>query len=675
MLGIQSAPIRSNGVLKAILQANSYVASRWTSTRPHAKRFVSMPNLDLAQLQARLIPRPKRFRSRPNSGTVYLDLKAAKSSAPAEDPRVAAALERFDKRSPGPDGGASTGQLHLNLEQIHEAGDSASEAYGMEIDTSQVRIRADSPTGFVRALTTLRQICSLCGESEPLPGLSIQDWADYSARGLMLDVSRDRVPTMESMFELIEQMLLLKLNVLQLYFEHSFAYSFGSEVWKHSDPFTADEIRALDKACKERCIELIPNQQSFGHMHRWLKHSVFSHLAECPEGIDHPFADKPEPFGLNPTDPQSIRFLSKLYDELLPNFSSRQFNVGLDEAIDLGLGRSKEICEERGNERVYLDFLKQVHALTEQRGVRMQFWADWILRNTGLCAELPRRAVALAWGYEADHPFATELEVLKPYVEEVWVCPGTSSWNSFAGRPQNASSNLSRAAGCGLDAGAAGYMITDWGDNGHLQPPITRAPGLLLGAALAWNSDDAPLDFEAWGQALDDHLFAGQPGKRSFGRALLQLGFAAESTPAAPLQVKTLNGNAPYFLLHFAAEGLPHPRLEGLVADDLHSIIESSRRALDGVTPEVKNPLSNQHGELELAHDFLRAGCRLGLARLQAAPGTALEQLPLAIRKDLADELTALISRHRALWTQSSRPGGLNDSCDHIQRVLTPLTP
>lgn len=634
-----------------------------------------MPDLDPAQLQARLIPRPKRFRPRPNSGSVYLDLKSAKSSAAAEDPRVKAALERFDQRTPGPDRGADTGRLHLNLEQIHEAGNSGSDAYGIEIEASQVRIRADSPTGLVRALTTLGQICSLCDDSAPLPGLSIQDWADYPSRGLMLDVSRDRVPTMETLFELLDQMLLLKLNVLQLYFEHSFAYSFGSEVWKHSDPFTADEVRALDKACKVRCIELIPNQQSFGHMHRWLKHTGFVHLAECPQGIEHPFANRPEPFGLNPTDPQTIGFLGKLYDELLPNFSSRQFNVGLDEAIDLGLGRSKEICEKRGNERVYLDFLKKVHALTEQRGVRMQFWADWILRNTSLCAELPRRAVALAWGYEADHPFANELEVLQPCVDEVWVCPGTSSWNSFAGRPQNASSNLSRAARCGLDAGAAGYLITDWGDNGHLQPPITRAPGLLLGAALAWNANDAPLDLEAWGRALDDHVFGEQPGKHSFGRALLQLGLAAESTPSAPLQVNTLNGNAPYFLLHFAAEGLPHSRLEGLVAEDLHSILESSRRALDGLTTQASNSRDLLHGELELAHDFIRAGCRLGLARLQAAPGMDLGQLSLAVRSDLADELKALISRHRALWTQSSRRGGLDDSCDHIQRVLDPLTP
>jgi hexosaminidase len=86
--------------------------------------------------------------------------------------------------------------------------------------------------------------------------------------------------------------------------EHTFAYSGHEEVWKDASPFTHEEIRELHKYCKvsffylfsslssclplspslsphlssfsclilqqDHHIELVPNQNSFGHMHRWL---------------------------------------------------------------------------------------------------------------------------------------------------------------------------------------------------------------------------------------------------------------------------------------------------------------------------------------------------------------------------------------------------------------------
>ena len=75
------------------------------------------------------------------------------------------------------------------------------------------------------------------------------------------------------------------------------------------------------------------------------------------------------PFSLCPLDPGSLQLVRSLFDELLPHFSSKQFNVGCDETFDLGQGRSKEECERRGTERVYLDYLLQIHK--RSRGARL----------------------------------------------------------------------------------------------------------------------------------------------------------------------------------------------------------------------------------------------------------------------------------------------------------------
>ena len=143
-----------------------------------------------------------------------------------------------------------------------------------------------------------------------------------------------------------------------------------------------------------------------GHFHRWLVHDPYRELAECPQGVDHPFSDQREPFSLCAVDPKSLALLEDLYDQLLPSFSSRLLNVGLDETFDLGLGRSASACEGKGKGRVYLEYLQAIHRLLAARGTRMQFWGDIVLEHPELIPELPSDVIPLAWGYEADHPFA-----------------------------------------------------------------------------------------------------------------------------------------------------------------------------------------------------------------------------------------------------------------------------
>jgi hexosaminidase len=199
----------------------------------------------------------------------------------------------------------------------------------------------------------------------------------------MLDISRDRVPTMARLYALVDQLAALKLNHLELYTEHTFAYANHREVWAQASPMTAAEIRELDAYCRARHVELVPNQNSFGHLQRWLKHPRYRDLAECPDGHEAWGAWRAYPFSLNPLDPRSLALLDELYAELLPNFTSRRFNVGCDETVDLGQGRSKEACATRGKGRIYLDFLQQVHARVTQHGRTMHFWGDIILHHPG----------------------------------------------------------------------------------------------------------------------------------------------------------------------------------------------------------------------------------------------------------------------------------------------------
>ncbi|HEY7091128.1 MAG TPA: family 20 glycosylhydrolase, partial [Tepidisphaeraceae bacterium] len=338
------------------------------------------------------------------------------------------------------------------------------EQYVLEIAQSGVHIRASTPAMAFYARQTLAQLRRQY--SDAIPCMRIEDWPDFRVRGVMLDISRDKVPTMPTLLALIDQLADLKINQLQLYTEHTFAYRAHETVWKDCSPMTAAEIRQLDTYCRERFIELVPNQNSFGHLERWLKHSEYRHLAECPDGFRWPWGYRmPTGFSLNPLDPRSLELVEGLFDELLPNFTSKLFNVGCDETFDLGLGRSKAQVERRGRERVYLDFLRKIYDAVKRRGRAMMFWGDIILHKPELIGELPPDMIALNWGYEAEHPFEKETSAFREAGVPFYVCPGTSSWCSFSGRTSNALANLRRAAASGLASGAAGYLITDWGDH------------------------------------------------------------------------------------------------------------------------------------------------------------------------------------------------------------------
>eukprot|EP01118_Nematostelium_gracile_P007066 TRINITY_DN2288_c0_g2_i5.p1 TRINITY_DN2288_c0_g2~~TRINITY_DN2288_c0_g2_i5.p1 ORF type:complete len:344 (+),score=86.23 TRINITY_DN2288_c0_g2_i5:1-1032(+) len=275
------------------------------------------------------------------------------------------------------------------------------QGYHLKIDGNGVEITASTNAGLFYGISTLKQIFILKKEENKaqLPYLKIEDHPSVISRGIMLDVSRDKVPKMETLLDLVDRFADWKINELQLYMEHTFAYKGHEIVWKDASPFTAEEIQQLDAYCKDRFIELVPNQNSLGHLYRWLVHEPYRNFSEIPEGFMHGFSQVPEPYSLAPTDDRSLKFLSELYDQLLPNFkNTKKFNIGFDETFDVGKGKSKEESEKKGGSQyVYLEFLRKVNQLVKDRGFRSQYWGDIVVEYPGIFKELPEDGTCLIW--------------------------------------------------------------------------------------------------------------------------------------------------------------------------------------------------------------------------------------------------------------------------------------
>ena len=513
----------------------------------------------------------------------------------------------------------------------------------------EVTIAAADEAGAFYARQTLAQLRRQLGDDAWVVG-EIEDWPDFPVRGVMLDISRDKVPTMATLFVLVDLFAELKINQLQLYTEHTFAYAGHPDVWRDASPMTPTEIRELDRYCRARFIELVPNQNSFGHMARWLKHPRYEPLAEKPDGFTFPWGTKHDGgFSLNPLDPRSLALVESLYDELLPNFSSRIINVGCDETFDLGLGKSRAECERRGKERVYLDFLLKIHDAVTRRGRTMQFWGDIVLHEPELIPQLPKDVIALNWGYDADHPFEKETRAFADAGVPFYVCPGTSSWLSITGRTDNALANLKSAAVNGLANGAIGYLNTDWGDLGHLQYLPVSFLGFVAGAACAWCYEtNQTLDLA---RCLDLHVFRDVAGV--MGRLMHDLGNVYQEVKT-PMAMSTR-------LFWSLVGGEERRKLWEVITpaefDDAESRLNEIVERLDAARMTRADAVLVAD-EIRNAAAMLRFACHQGRRRLGVA--TMADDALLAWLDDI-------IAEHRRLWLARNRVGGLADSCRQLE--------
>jgi len=524
--------------------------------------------------------------------------------------------------------------------RLNEAMDVPAEGYKLAIRQTGMEITASTPAGAFYGACTLKQIARRV--DGPLPCVSITDWPDLANRGIMLDISRDKVPTMQTLYRLVDLMADWKLNQLQLYTEHTFAYLAHPIVWQDASPMTGEQVMDLDAYCASKFIELVPNQNSFGHMERWLKHDKYRPMAEQPDGGETAWGHRSQPSGLCPVDKRGIPFLAGLYDELLPHFTSPRFNVGLDETVDLGYGRSKSICEKLGAGRVYLDFLRKIHDLVSERGRRMQFWGDIIIHYPELIAELPSDITALEWGYEFDHPFAEHCARFAESGVGFYVCPGASNWNSISGRTDNAIGNITSAARNGLANGAMGMLNTSWGDFGHWDPLPVAYTGFLAGAMAAWNSKTNLSKTLA--DALSLHAFDDPSGK--IGRAFYDLGNVYQC-----FAKRTWNGTVQWQML--------------FAKTDNASII-------DGLTVAEFDELDKKIDEIELAMksdamaapdaDIVRQELAFVIKMPRLASAAGRLRLGASKPRDFGERISAIKDEHRHVWLLRNRPGGLEDS-------------
>jgi hypothetical protein len=532
------------------------------------------------------------------------------------------------------------------------------EGYRLEVGSDAIVLSAPDDAGVRHGHATLAQLRHGANgargdDAGTLPACRVLDWPDVAVRGVMLDVSRDRVPTTETLYALIDRLAAWKLNQLQLYTEHTFAYAGHEEVWRDASPYSAEDIEAIDDHCRARGIELVANQNTLGHFERWLRHERYRPLAITPDGFTWLFGIRRSPMTLDPAKPQSMALVADLLGQLVPHVRSPRVHIGMDEPWELPAERRHEWAE----------WLRRLVSLPVMAGRQPLVWGDVPAGNPELLDLVPEGVTVCEWGYEDNHPFGERAERLAQAGVPFWMCPGTSSWLSVSGRVENMVGNMRAAAVAGRAHGATGFLVTDWGDMGHHQQPPVSEPGLAAAAAFGWCAEShADLDLDELAAMLDVHAF--DDPARAVGEALVTVGRVPRVVAPRPpnMSALVLPLLQPQWPVRSGAKG-------GFTDDDLDAVDATLDRVLEAVgrARPGRSDGTLVLDELRATVQLLRLSCHD--VRLRVAGDGTLASLRQTDRNALARELDDVVDEYRRLWRQRFRPGGLDDSVawfDHL---------
>jgi hypothetical protein len=530
---------------------------------------------------------------------------------------------------------------------------------------------ADTGAGIFYGVQTVKQLIRGVGAGQVLLAPTLRDWPAMAHRGVSDDWSRGPLPNMDFLKREIRTMAAYKINTFSPYFEHTFAYASTPVAAFPGGSMTPAEARQLVDYAAQYHITIIPEQESFGHLHNILKFEQYSPLAETPHGAV-----------LAPGDAATVPQIAEWFGELAQVFPGPYAHIGADETFELGLGRTRDAVKERGLGAVYMDFLTRIHAALAPNHKQLLFWGDIAVSSPDLVATLPKDMIAVAWDYSAKPDFSA---LILPFTNaglETWVAPGVSNWSRLYPNNNEALGNIRAFVRDGQRLGATGELNTVWNDDGEGIFDQNWF-GILFGAAAGWQT----------GESSED-AFTASYGLAFHGDATGKIDQAQQAIRAAQALLKMADlGDArdSYFWVDpFSAQGQRIAEKMRAIAAELRLDAESAiadlaqaRAAGSLQNPEALDALELGARRIDFVGLKFQAAddcvSLYGQARVLAAGGDKTRRSEVATllhtisstngrMQDIRDGYTLLRELYRQAWLRDNRVYWLQTNLDRYDQ-------
>ncbi|MFC5407417.1 family 20 glycosylhydrolase [Cohnella soli] len=514
----------------------------------------------------------------------------------------------------------------------------------VEYDGVQAMISYASPHHLYRAIGLLAEAMKT-GER-----FELSEQPQFDTVGFMLDCSRNAVPTVGSVKELLRRMAVMGMNMVMLYTEDTYAVEKEPYFGYMRGRYSSEELKELDTYAASLGIEMVPCIQTLAHLDTFLKWESASRLRDSQDVL------------LVGND-ATYEFIDRLVSEASRTFRSRRIHIGMDEAGNLGRGRSLDLNGYKEPAALMDAHLAKVAEIVESYGLQPMIWSDMYFRNASAthdyydtevsfdardAARVPSGTQLVYWDYYHYEQKVYESMISKH--RQLGTTPlfagGIWTWLGMCTHYERTFKCTNAALQACKQEGVREVFATAWGDNGAENNLWTVLPGLQLFAEHAYAKQ--------WDEAKYRSRTALCTGIPYEDFATIE---RLDDVPGLLTKQRDISNTSKYLLWQDVLLGLFDKHIEGLDVSTHYRNLKERYTELAANGPQAKRIFEVPARISAVLSSKADLGIRLKKL-YDAGNRPALETMARTELPTLLLQIDELRIAHRQQWMSTNKPFG-----------------
>jgi hypothetical protein len=300
---------------------------------------------------------------------------------------------------------------------------------------------------------------------------SQQNTRPSPVRGFHLDL-RIQVMTMSALTEFVQKLQKQGINTLIMEWEATYPFDKHPMI-SNRYAYSRSEVTSFITYCNSLGIDVIPLQQSFGHVEYILRNPRYTALREDQKDYSQVC---PIESALNRT------LFTELFIDLVSTHNSPYFHIGGDETYLLGhCHKCQAKVAEEGKSKLFVDHIKMLCDIVTSLGKRPILWADIALKHPEALSLLPKETILIDWNYGwAINRFGDPKKLVETGFE-IWVAPSLRSHpdNYFLTQWEKHIKNIRDFVPTSRQMGYKGLIMTSWSTSGQYSPVFESSSDIV----------------------------------------------------------------------------------------------------------------------------------------------------------------------------------------------------
>ncbi len=308
--------------------------------------------------------------------------------------------------------------------------------------------------------------------------------------GNMLDCSSGGMMKVEKVKQFLRITALMGYNMLQLYTEDTYEIVGEPYFGRLRGRYTKSELKEIDDYAYSLGVEVIPCIQTLAHLNCIFNWPEYKNIRD----IDNI---------LNVGVERSLELIEKMFKTMSECFRSRQINIGMDEAHNLGRGRYLDMFGYKSKAELMKEHLMRIIVLCRKYGYEPMMWSDMFFRicspndaydnkvelTKEVIDSVPEGVNLVYWDYYREDPdyYREMFNKHRQFKNKFSFAGGSSTWYGYSPMQKFSMITLRAAFEAIKDyEDLDTVLVTHWGASTSM---FSALPTLAAYGAGAWTGD------------------------------------------------------------------------------------------------------------------------------------------------------------------------------------------